>query len=96
MAIKKRSLRGAINRNCKSCIFDPKAAGTWLAQVTLCSVKTCELYEVRPTTDSIPDSVYRYYGLRPKQAVSTPPAPREGPSPALAVDSRPHLGDENQ
>jgi len=59
----KPSLRKAINKHCASCIYDPKAAGTWLAQVTLCSVKSCELFDVRPTTSSIPESVFDYYGV---------------------------------
>ena len=58
-----KSLRAAINANCKACIFDKGAPGTWLGQVTLCSVKTCELYDVRPTTDTIPESVIKYYGV---------------------------------
>ena len=58
----KKSLRGAINAHCKSCIYDANAPGTWLAQVSLCSVVECALYQVRPTTESIPDSVYEYYG----------------------------------
>ena len=58
---KKPSLRKAINAHCKSCVYDNLAAGTWLAQVTLCSVRGCELFDVRPTTQSIPDSVFDYY-----------------------------------
>ncbi len=59
----RKSLRGAINAHCKSCIYDREAAGTWLAQVTLCSVHKCELWDVRPTTDTIPESVIEYYGV---------------------------------
>jgi len=66
MAAKKsRSLRQAINAHCRSCVYDPQAAGTWLAQVTLCPCTGCELYGVRPTTDAIADSVYEYYGEEP-------------------------------
>lgn len=61
----KKSLRKAIDAHCKSCVHDPVAPGTWLAQVTLCPVHKCELYGVRPTTDSIPTSVYEYYGEKP-------------------------------
>lgn len=61
----KKSLRKCINAHCKSCVHDPKAAGTWLAQVTLCPVTECKLYSVRPTTDLIPASVYEYYGEEP-------------------------------
>ena len=59
----KKSLRKCINAHCRGCCYDDKAAGTWLAQVTLCSVRRCELYDVRPTTASIPDSVFDYYGV---------------------------------
>ena len=61
-AAKSGSLRKAINAHCKSCIYDDKAAGTWRAQVTLCTCTNCALYEVRPTTDVIAESVYEYYG----------------------------------
>ena len=63
MKIEKRpSLRKCINDNCKTCIYDPKAAGTWLQQVSICTVTSCALYPVRPTTNApIPDSVLDYY-----------------------------------
>ena len=58
------SLRKRINQHCKSCIYDPYAPGTWRQQVTLCSVKSCALYNVRPkTTRPIPKSVLSYYGV---------------------------------
>ena len=56
------SLRKAINQNCKDCVYDEIATGTWRQQVTLCSVKSCALYEVRPkSTRPIPESVLSYY-----------------------------------
>ena len=58
------SLRKAINKNCKNCVYDKIAAGTWRQQVSLCGVKSCALYDVRPkATGSIPLSVLRWYGL---------------------------------
>ena len=58
------SLRKRINQNCKDCIYDPYAAGTWRQQVTLCSVKTCEFHDVRPKTSyPIPNSVLTFYGI---------------------------------
>ena len=58
------SLRKAINDNCKNCIYDKQAAGTWLQQVTLCSVISCSIYPVRPVTKSaIPESVLNYYSV---------------------------------
>ena len=59
---KKYSLRQAINDNCRTCIFDSAAAGTWRQQVTLCSVTSCHIYPVRPVTKSaIPETVLDYY-----------------------------------
>ena len=61
---KRKSLRKCIDENCKTCIFDPKAAGTWRQQVTLCSVTNCALYPVRPASNArIPESVLKYYGV---------------------------------
>jgi hypothetical protein len=58
------SLRKAINQHCKDCVYDEIATGTWRQQVTLCSVKSCALYEVRPkSTRPILESVLSYYGV---------------------------------
>lgn len=58
------SLRKQINEKCKDCIYDPDSIGTWRQQVTLCSTKTCALYDVRPKTAyPIPEAVYSYYGI---------------------------------
>jgi hypothetical protein len=68
MAAKKsRSLRKAIDAHCRSCVYDHVEPGSWLAQVTLCPCTACELYEVRPTTQKIAASVYRYYGVTPPE-----------------------------
>ena len=62
------NLRKSINEMCRGCIYDNLAAGTWRQQVTLCSVKSCALYEVRPKTSSaIPESVLSYYGVKTGQ-----------------------------
>ena len=62
------SFRKAINKNCKDCIYDPYAPGTWRKQVTLCSVKSCALYAVRPkSTRPIPESVLSYYEVENDQ-----------------------------
>jgi len=59
------NLRKPINEMCRSCIYDNLAAGTWRQQVTLCPVKSCALYKVRPQTKSaVPDSVLSYYGIK--------------------------------
>ena len=58
------SLRKAINQHCLICVHDKTAAGTWRQQVTLCGVKSCALYDVRPkSTHPIPESVLSYYGV---------------------------------
>ena len=62
--MKRKSLRQSVNDACKQCVYDPCAAGTWKQQVTLCSVVTCPLWEVRPkTTAAIPESVLNWYGV---------------------------------
>jgi hypothetical protein len=59
------SLRKCIDKHCRSCIYDSNSAGNWRQQVTLCSVKSCALREVRPkTTRPIPESVLSYYGVK--------------------------------
>ncbi len=59
------SLRKAINEKCKDCIYDDLAAGSWLQQVTICSSKSCPLYEVRPKSKSaMPKSVLVYYDIK--------------------------------
>lgn len=79
LAQPKIGLRQAINDHCKNCVYDPVAAGTWRAQVTLCSVTSCALHPVRPTTKSaIPESTLDYYAIpepergqyRPKRALN--------------------------
>lgn len=58
------SLRKAVDENCRSCTYDSSAPGSWLQQVTLCSVTSCALHPVRPTTKKpIPDSVLNFYGI---------------------------------
>ena len=58
-------LRKKIDQHCKSCTYDPLAAGSWRQQVTLCSVKSCAFHDVRPKTSyPIPKSVLTYYGIK--------------------------------
>ena len=59
---RKPNLRKCVNDMCISCVYDQEAAGTWRQQVTLCSVKGCALFPVRPVTKApIPDRVLDYY-----------------------------------
>lgn len=44
------SLRAAINAKCRECVYDPKAGGTWRAQVQACSCADCPLWTHRPRT----------------------------------------------
>ncbi|WP_415903186.1 hypothetical protein ACMXYR_05200 [Neptuniibacter sp. QD29_5] len=48
------SLRQPINNMCKACIYDENSSGTWKQQVTDCTSKSCPLFNVRPTTKTIP------------------------------------------
>jgi hypothetical protein len=59
----RHSLRKRIDAMCKDCTCDELAMGTWRQQVTLCSVTACPLWQVRPTTSRIPESVLKYYGV---------------------------------
>lgn len=60
------SLRKAINDKCKSCIFDPLAAGNWKQQAHLCSCYDCPLWPVRPRSSAkLPESVLQYYEVKP-------------------------------
>lgn len=78
---KKPGLRKYINEHCKGCIYDCGAAGTWRQQVTLCTIKSCELYPVRPVTKSpIPESVLNYYFVpEVERAFYRRSRPPEGP-----------------
>ena len=82
MTIKNRpSPRKCINNHCKTCIYDPKAAGTWRQQVTLCPVSSCSLYPVRPVTKSdIPECVLAYYDRHSLRSADYGGSrPQEGP-----------------
>ena len=48
----KHSLRAAINKACKDCIYDEhaKGEGSWRQQVEVCTVTKCGLYPVRPVS----------------------------------------------
>jgi hypothetical protein len=63
MTIKKpRSFRKRIDENCRQCIYDQGAAGTWRQQVTLCTVTGCSFHDIRPTSKApIPEHVLDYY-----------------------------------
>lgn len=47
------SLRRLINENCKSCIYDKEANGSWRRQVENCTVNKCAFWLVRPKSMDI-------------------------------------------
>ena len=58
------SLRKCIDQNCKDCIYDSSAPGTWRQQVSLCSIKSCPFWDIRARpTSPIPESTLRWYGV---------------------------------
>ena len=51
--MKRHSMRAAINRKCKECIYDPIGGnGTWRQQVADCTATNCPLFELRPMPES--------------------------------------------
>lgn len=47
----------AIAENCRECIYDPLAFGTWREQVAVCPCTDCHMWPLRPIQDprSAPD-----------------------------------------
>lgn len=41
-----------INENCKFCLYDPHATGTWREQIEACTSPECPLYPIRPVSGS--------------------------------------------
>jgi hypothetical protein len=50
-------LKDAIKSHCKGCIYDAQASGDWITQVEGCTVKNCELYNLRPLTKATRDKL---------------------------------------
>ena len=58
------SLRKRIDQNCKGCIYDSSAPGTWRQQVSLCCMESCPFRGIRAKpTSPIPESTLRWYGV---------------------------------
>jgi hypothetical protein len=58
------SLRKRTDENCRDCIYDSLAPGTWRQQVSLCTIKTCPFWDIRAKPASpIPESTLRWYGV---------------------------------
>ena len=58
------SLRKRIDQNCKDCIYDSSAPGSWRQQVFLCCMKSCAFWDIRAKpTSPIPESTLRWYGV---------------------------------
>lgn len=49
----------AIAAKCRDCIYDELERGTWREQVTGCTVRSCPLWEVRPTSTSARAAAWR-------------------------------------
>jgi hypothetical protein len=49
-----RTRGAAIAAYCRQCIHDPAAAGTWRAQVAVCTCTDCPLWRFRPIADAVP------------------------------------------
>lgn len=44
----------AIAANCRDCIHDPAASGTWREQVSICALTACPLWRFRPLSSNAP------------------------------------------
>ena len=56
------SLRKRIDQNCKDCIYDSSAPGSWRQQVFLCCMKSCAFWDIRIKPISpIPQWTLRWY-----------------------------------
>lgn len=54
----------AISAMCRSCVYDPAAAGNWKQQVTLCAVADCPLFDYRPLSRTpIPEKLLDEYAV---------------------------------
>jgi len=41
-----------INENCRFCIYDKHAEGTWREQIEACTSTDCALYPIRPVSEN--------------------------------------------
>lgn len=74
MKQQKKSLRKAINENCRDCIYDPEVAGSAATQIELCSAYRCKMWVVRPVRSvanrelvGYTESVREYFNLSDEQ-----------------------------
>ena len=49
---KKAGMRKRINDNCKECIYDEMDEGTWRMQVSRCTIKRCQFWDIRAKSAS--------------------------------------------
>lgn len=61
----------AINSYCRSCIHDPRAAGTWREQVAICQCVDCPLWTYRPLPRNAPSWITSRSPLNLHDSVST-------------------------
>ena len=53
--MKAPTTRGAaIAANCRACVHDPAAPGTWKEQVSVCPATSCPFWRFRPVSDNSP------------------------------------------
>lgn len=58
------SYKKCVENHCKACAYSAQNKGSWRMQVTICPVRSCELFSVRPiTTKPIPLSVRNFYNI---------------------------------
>ena len=65
----KLSLKKAVEKHCRDCIYDSCSPGTWVAQVEACTAPDCALYEHRPLTQATKDRLRqeRYEKMTPEE-----------------------------
>lgn len=82
IAVRRNSLRSAIDAKCNDCIYDGHAPGTWREQVAQCSALECPLWPVRPAPHSGPFACpYRDPDNVPQEWVTLPVGSAFSPRP---------------
>lgn len=56
-AIKSLTRGEAITANCRDCIHDDRAMGTWRQQVSACHLTACPFWRHRPLAGGVPDFI---------------------------------------
>lgn len=48
--MQKPGIRARVNAHCVSCIYDSLVEGSWRQQVSLCTVTSCPIWDIRANT----------------------------------------------